>query len=110
LGPCNDDSLVLNEKFDIGQSVQVLFRLLSASAYPEKKVKVVISGTTGYVGVEAVKQSIRNPQVESIIALSRRPIPAFEKESKVKVVIVDDFLDYSDSVKAELAGANGCLW
>ncbi|KAG9235753.1 putative nucleoside-diphosphate-sugar epimerase [Amylocarpus encephaloides] len=77
-------------------------------------MKLIIAGSTGFVATEIIRQAISNPAVTSIIALSRRettpPPNAGADASKLKSVVCNDFSNYSEDVKKELAGADACIW
>jgi hypothetical protein len=84
-------------------------------------MKLILSGSTGHVGTEVIRQSLLNPKVTSLIALTRRPIDVSAiaaslgggtnvNEDKVKSVILQDFMNYPDDVKKELADADACIW
>jgi uncharacterized protein YbjT (DUF2867 family) len=77
-------------------------------------MKLIVAGGTGFVATEVIRQAISNPAITSIIALARReavvPPDAGENVSKFKSVVCDDFSNYSEDVKKELAGADACVW
>ncbi|KAK4163088.1 NAD(P)-binding Rossmann-fold containing protein [Cladorrhinum sp. PSN259] len=79
-------------------------------------VKLIIAGSTGFVGAELVRQALSNPAFSTVLALGRRetPIPPNlnpgADASKLKSVICEDFENYSDDVKKQLAGADACIW
>ncbi|KAK4159987.1 hypothetical protein QBC43DRAFT_326209 [Cladorrhinum sp. PSN259] len=81
-------------------------------------MKLIVAGSTGFVATEIIRQSLSNPSITSIVALGRRPAPTPENllpnadPSKLKSVILADFGTdpYPDAVKAELAGADACIW
>jgi nucleoside-diphosphate-sugar epimerase len=77
-------------------------------------MKLVVAGSTGFVGTEVIRQAISNPAITSIIALARGetavPANAGADASKLKSVVCNDFSNYSDDVKKELAGADACIW
>lgn len=76
-------------------------------------MKLIIAGSTGYVATELIKQALSNPAITSVIALARRitPVPQTETDtSKLKSVVCDDFMNYSEDVKRELEGAHACIW
>lgn len=72
-------------------------------------MKVILTGTTGFIGAEVLQQCIRNPAITSIIALSRRPLNEIS-DPKLKVVVVSDFTSYDEDVMRELQGAEACIW
>lgn len=76
-------------------------------------MKLIIAGATGFVAGEVIRQSLRMPQITSIVALSRKPIPSSnsgDQSSKLKNVLVKDYDDYPDHVRKEFANANACIW
>ncbi|KUI71434.1 hypothetical protein VM1G_07009 [Cytospora mali] len=77
-------------------------------------MKLVIGGSSGFVGTELVRQALSNPTITSIIGISRRetPVPpgATDDCGKLKSVICDNFDSYSDSLKKELEDTDACIW
>lgn len=75
-------------------------------------MKLIVAGSTGYVGIEIIRQALSHPSITSVIALARRPteVPEGVDSAKLKSVICDDFINYSDAVKKELSGADACIW
>jgi len=74
-------------------------------------MKVVITGATGFVGSAVLKQCINDARITSIIVLSRRELPTdLADNSKIKVIIQKDFLQYPEDLLTELSGAEACLW
>jgi len=77
-------------------------------------MKLVVAGSSGFVATEIIRQAIHNPAITSIIALARRetavPQNAGADASKLKAVVCEDFTNYSEDVKKQLAGADACIW
>jgi uncharacterized protein YbjT (DUF2867 family) len=79
-------------------------------------MKLIITGATGLVGTEAIRQSLKNPKISSVIALSRRPVTVPEDigdeqiTDKLKSLVLKDFTQYPEDVKAQLADADACIW
>ncbi|GAW20838.1 hypothetical protein ANO14919_103500 [Xylariales sp. No.14919] len=79
-------------------------------------MKLVIAGSTGYVATELIRQALAHSKITSIIALGRReaPLPSdaelHDSKAKLRSIICHDFEVYSDSIKAELAEADACIW
>ncbi|GLA73571.1 hypothetical protein AtubIFM55763_004498 [Aspergillus tubingensis] len=71
-------------------------------------MKIILTGSTGFIGQEILTQCLRTPHITSIIALSRRPLPT--SNPKLTVRLVDDFLTYPESLLQELRGAEACIW
>lgn len=74
-------------------------------------MKLIVAGATGLVATEIIKQSLKIPEITSVIALARHPVdvPGINS-SKVKSVVIKDYGEYPDDVKAEFAGADACIW
>ncbi|RYP31941.1 hypothetical protein DL767_005482 [Monosporascus sp. MG133] len=81
-------------------------------------MKLIVTGATGFVGREVVRQSLARPEITSVVALARGPVPAPAPEtlppgtdaSKLRAVEIADYSEYSEEVRRELAGANACIW
>ncbi|KAF7308460.1 NAD(P)-bd-dom domain-containing protein [Mycena chlorophos] len=74
-------------------------------------LKVILTGATGFVGGEVLAQCRRNPDISSIVVLTRRPLPgAVSDDPKVKQIVMKDFKVYSDDAKRDLEGADACVW
>ncbi|KAJ5648143.1 hypothetical protein N7490_004515 [Penicillium lividum] len=70
-------------------------------------MKIILAGSTGFVGREVLNQCLANPAITSIVALSRRDLPAHDK---LKVAVIEDFLSYPESVREDIKGADACIW
>ena len=73
-------------------------------------MKLILTGTTGFVGAEVLDQCLAKASIDSVVVLSRRPLPSSSSNPKLKVLVLDDFTNYSEAVLEELAGAEGCIW
>ncbi|CAG8962332.1 hypothetical protein HYFRA_00005387 [Hymenoscyphus fraxineus] len=79
-------------------------------------MKLIVAGSTGFVGTEVIRQALSNPAITSIAALARRKteipknVAPNADASKLTSVICDDFENYSENVKKELSGADACIW
>ncbi len=69
-------------------------------------MKVILLGSTGFIGKEVLNSCLTNPAITSIIALSRRDLPV---NFKLTVVIVEDFNQYPGSVLEQLKGVDACI-
>ncbi|KAI2611646.1 NAD(P)-binding protein [Hypoxylon fragiforme] len=75
-------------------------------------MKLIVTGSTGYVGREVIRQSLCKSEITSVVALSRQPVPVPDglpegaDTSKLRSVIIEDYGRYSDEVKREFAGAD----
>ncbi|KAH8888427.1 hypothetical protein GQ53DRAFT_826132 [Thozetella sp. PMI_491] len=74
-------------------------------------MKLIVAGATGLVGTEIIRQSLRKPEFTSVVALARKPVRVDGPgSSKLKSVVIDDYANYPAHVRAELAGADACIW
>lgn len=79
-------------------------------------MKLIIAGATGFVATELIRQALSQPKITSIVALARRTTNVPENleqgadAAKLKSVVCEDFSNYPESVKKELAGADACVW
>jgi hypothetical protein len=78
-------------------------------------MKLVVGGSSGFLGTEIVRQALVHPAITSIVALSRRetPVPpdtSAEKAKKLISGVCDDFESYPESVKKALEGSDACIW
>ncbi|KAI1454778.1 NAD(P)-binding protein [Annulohypoxylon moriforme] len=79
-------------------------------------MKLIVSGATGFVAREVIRQSLSRSEITSVVALARKPVSVPEKladdadPSKLKSVVVKDYGDYPEEVKKEFAGALACIW
>ena len=74
-------------------------------------MKVILSGATGFIGSEALRQCLKSQSTTSVVVLSRRSLPeSVTSNPKLKVIIMNDFAAYPDTVLEELAGAEACIW
>lgn len=76
-------------------------------------MKVILLGSTGFIGKQVLSQCLQHPAITSLIALSRRDLPeaaAAAANPKLTVIIIEDFKWYPDSVLERLKGADACIW
>ena len=75
------------------------------------QMKIILTGSSGFIGTEVLTQAISNPDITSILVLSRKPLPEqFTSNSKVNVVIIEDLTSYTPEVLKQLERAEGCVW
>jgi uncharacterized protein YbjT (DUF2867 family) len=70
-------------------------------------MNVILFGGSGMVGQGALRECLRDAEVEKVLAIVRAPLGA--ADPKVKEVVVDDVADLS-SVDGELASYDACLF
>jgi len=71
-------------------------------------MKIILLGSTGFIGSEVLSQCLSHPSITSILALSRRPLPITHE--KLTTVILSDFTSYPPSVLEQMKGAEACIW
>lgn len=73
----------------------------------EKKIRAIITGSTGMVGEGVLHECLNHPQVESVLVINRRPCGI--KHSKLKEIIHTDFMNIAP-IKDQLSGYNACYF
>ncbi|KAI4246133.1 MAG: hypothetical protein L6R40_002085 [Gallowayella cf. fulva] len=71
-------------------------------------MKIILTGPTGFIGSHILQLALSHPAITSIIALSRRRLPI--TDPKLHIVILSDFLNYSEETLEECKGAEACIW
>ena len=71
------------------------------------KINAIIFGATGMVGEGVLHICLNHPNVESVLAVTRRPTDI--THPKLKEVIHKDFYDYS-AIELQLRGYNACYF
>jgi uncharacterized protein YbjT (DUF2867 family) len=70
-------------------------------------MKVIIFGATGMVGTGVLAECIKNPQIQAVLVVGRRPCGITHQ--KLSETIRLDFFDYSD-IRADLEGYDACFF
>ena len=73
-------------------------------------MKVVLSGSTGFIGGEVLTQCVNHPSITSILILTRRDPEDMASNPKAKVIIVQDFASYDEPTINELRSADAAIW
>jgi nucleoside-diphosphate-sugar epimerase len=64
-------------------------------------IKVIITGVTGMVGEAVMLEFLRNPQVDSVLAASRKPLDF--SHPKLKTFVVPDFRQDRERINEDAA-------
>jgi len=70
-------------------------------------MKIIITGATGMVGSEVLRQALSDDKFEQVTAIVRKPLDI--QHPKLKTVIHKDFLDYS-GLASVFRDNDACLW
>ena len=80
-------------------------------------MKLIVIGATGLVGSEVIRLALRHPNVSSVVAIARKPIPApadvgsESQTSKLQSVVLEDWTGpYPKSVIRHVEDADACIW
>lgn len=71
------------------------------------KIRVIIFGATGMVGEGVLHESLKHPDVVSVLVIGRRSCNV--KHEKLAELIHNDFFDYS-SIRENLKGYDACFF
>lgn len=71
-------------------------------------MKVIITGATGRIGGEALRNALANPSIAKVVVLSRRDTGI--QHAKLQTIIKKDYLQYSSEELSQLEGAEACIW
>ena len=74
--------------------------------------EIILTGATGFIGSEVLRQCLAHLSITSVTTLSRRPLPeAVANHPKLKVIIHEDFSSYPAALLDELMDdATACIW
>jgi len=70
-------------------------------------MKVIVTGVTGMVGEGVLLECLDNPEVESVLSVSRRP--SGHVHPKLKQLLVPDFRELA-AVEGQLRGYDACFY
>ena len=70
-------------------------------------LNVILYGATGMVGNAVLLESLKHPEVASVLSIGRRRTGI--EHPKLKELIHDDFLEYAE-IEKELTGYNACFY
>lgn len=76
-------------------------------------MKLIVTGATGFVGSEVVRQALRNPAVASVVVIARKAfqVPPNEDASKLKSFVLDDWTSpYPESLIEHIKDVDSCIW
>ncbi|CAG8953595.1 hypothetical protein HYFRA_00010054 [Hymenoscyphus fraxineus] len=78
-------------------------------------MKLIVTGATGFVGTEVLRQALRNPEFTEVIALARKhvdpPQDSGDDTGKLRSVVLEDWTaPYPESVKEVIRDADACIW
>lgn len=70
-------------------------------------MKIILFGATGMVGQGALRECLKSPEVESVLAIGRTELQV--KHSKLKALVHKDLFDYS-AIENQLANYDACFF
>jgi nucleoside-diphosphate-sugar epimerase len=71
-------------------------------------MKVVLTGATGFVGSEVLKQLLNVPAVTQVTCLARRPLSV--QSPKIDTILHRDFAVYDAELARGLSSHDACIW
>jgi hypothetical protein len=73
----------------------------------KNKIRAIIFGATGMVGEGVLHESLRHPEVDSVLVIGRRSCRV--QHSNLKELVHDNFFDYT-SIENQLKHYNACFF
>jgi nucleoside-diphosphate-sugar epimerase len=74
-------------------------------------MKIILFGASGFIGSSLLTHCLQEPSLTSLIVISRRQLPSIASlDPRIKVIVLENFLTYPESVINELTGAKACFW
>lgn len=73
-------------------------------------MKVVLSGSTGFIGSEVLTHCLNHPSITSVLILTRRDPGHLAEHPKAKVIVLKNFTSYDESTITELRTADAAIW
>ena len=70
-------------------------------------MKVILFGATGMVGQGVLRECLRDPDVESVLAIGRGTTG--QQHAKLREILHEDFADFS-AIEGQLAGYDACFF
>jgi len=73
----------------------------------EKKIRAIVTGTTGMVGEGVLNECLNSDLVEAVLIINRKP--SGYSHPKLKEIVQADFFDLTD-IEGQLTGYNACYF
>lgn len=73
-------------------------------------MKLILAGSTGFVGSEVLKQCQEEAAIDSLIVLTRKPLDVKNVSPKTNNIILKDFTQYSVDTVEAIRDADACIW
>ena len=70
-------------------------------------MRIIVTGVTGMVGEGVLLQCLESPDVEKVLAVSRKPVN--QTHPKLEQLQIADFRDLT-AVESQLTGYDGCFY
>jgi uncharacterized protein YbjT (DUF2867 family) len=70
-------------------------------------MKAILFGATGMIGQGVLRECLLDPEVESVVAVVRRPTG--KRHEKLREIVPSDFFDFS-SLEGDLSGFDACFF
>lgn len=77
---------------------------------------LIITGASGYLATEVIRQALSHPKITTVVALARKKVKAptglrdDADVSKLRSLVVGDYDAYSEDVRREFGRVGACIW
>lgn len=74
-------------------------------------MKIILTGATGFIGSEVLKQCLSNYYISHVYCIVRKPLaPELATHAKVTQIFHEDFEKWPEDMFEQLRGVGGCIW
>jgi uncharacterized protein YbjT (DUF2867 family) len=70
-------------------------------------MKIILFGATGMVGAGTLREALADPDVDTVLSVSRRPCGV--RHPKLRELLLPDLFEFA-AVEPQLAGWDACVW
>lgn len=76
-------------------------------------MKIILTGATGFIGGEVLRQLLQHPSITLITVITRRPLPDELGSPKIRQVMCKqefEWLEWGPAMMRWVDGHEACIW